>query len=88
MHKNIVLWKTVGKTIDNLIAKLGGDSTAFNKLWGDSDALLEWTPSLHIWATIGYFDLPFSVAPEPKRYSECEPCKHSGRFLIGANWPW
>ena len=87
MNRNIVLWNTIGAAVRNAILRLGGDANAFDRLWGDSDALVEWTPSLHAWATIGYMDLPYSSAWQPDRYKDCKPCSAQGRVRID-KWPW
>ncbi len=87
MNQNIVLWNTIGTAVRNAILRLDGNASAFDRLWGDSDALVEWTPSLHAWATIGYMNLPYSSAWQPDRYKDCRPCSAQGRVNI-QTWPW
>lgn len=71
----------------NAYFRIGGDPDAFDRLWGGSDALMEWTPSLHQWANIGFFDRPFSSASQRRRYKECDPCSSQGEVSI-KDWPW
>jgi RHS repeat-associated protein len=89
MNRNIAYYKTYIVALRNVTLRLGGDASAFDRLWGDSDALIEWTPSLHVWATIGYRNLPYSSAWQPDRYRDCKPRKDvQGKVSIDPTWPW